>query len=376
MKVAINTLITPAKKIGAGIYLENLLSYYQKIDTKKKYLVFLSSKEPNIFNSPEGNLKKVFFGARAQPSWKLLFWQPVFIFKLLVEKADLYHIPNTSPLLFKSCPTIISILDLQEFYTNKYGNMRGTYRKIINYIAARVADKIITISYNSKKDIVKLLRIPEEKVVVTYLGINPMFRPLDREKCYSKINTKYGLSGSEYIVSVGELHPGKNFVRLIQAFSKIKNNNAPYKLLIVGKKGWRYQDIYAVVEDLDLKNDVIFTNYVPFEELPVLYNGAALYVYPTLYEGFGLPALEAMACGTPLVTSNVSSLSEVVGDGGIFVDPYNVDSLSEAIAKVLSDNNLRSDLIKKGLLQAKKFTWEKTARQTIKVYEEVYNKAI
>jgi len=224
-------------------------------------------------------------------------------------------------------------------------------------------------------DIVKLLRVPEEKVVVTYVGVDPMFRPLDREKCYSKINTKYGLSGSEYIVSVGELHPGKNFVRLIQAFSKIKNNNAPYKLLIVEKKGWRYQDIYTVIEDLDLKNDVIFTDYVPFEELPVLYNGAALCVYPTLYEGFGLPALEAMACGTPLVTSNVSSLPEVVGDGGILVDPYNVDLLSEAIVKVLSDYNLRRDLRKKGLFQAKKFTWEKAARKTLKVYEEVYNKA-
>ena len=375
MKVCINTLVTPSQKIGVGVYIDNLIKYFKKGSGSHEYCWFVSKKEPDIFQLDAPEYSRRSFKVTAQPSWKLIFWQPVFFFQLIFLKADIYHIPNTFPLLFTPRPTIISILDLQEFYTSKYGTIRGLYRKIFNFIAVRVADKIITISHHSKRDIVKLLHVPEEKVAVTYLAIGPEFRPMDKKACHAEINNRYGLSDCEYIVSVGELHPGKNYTRLIRAFSKLKKNKKfPYKLLIAGKKGWNYEEIFNTVNALHLEKEVIFTGYVAAEELPIIYNGATLSVYPSLYEGFGLPPLEAMACGTPLISSNSSSLPEVVGNGGIMVDPYDVDAMAEKIDQVLSDKKKQVELIHKGFQQTKKFSWEKTARETLKIYEEIYHK--
>ncbi len=375
MKVCINTLVTPSQKIGVGVYIDNLIKYFKKGSGSHEYCWFVSKKEPDIFQVDAPEYSRSLFSATAQPAWKLIFQQPVFFLKLLLLKADLYHIPNTFPLWISPCPTVISILDLQEFYTNKYGTLRSLYRKFFNFIAVRVADKVITISHHSKRDIVRLLHVPEEKVAVTYLAIGPAFRPMDKKVCHAQINKRYGLADCEYIVSVGELHPGKNYTRLIRAFSKLKKRKKFfYKLLIVGKKGWNYEEIFNTVSALHLKKEVIFTGYVAAEELPIIYNGATLSVYPSLYEGFGLPPLEAMACGTPLISSNSSSLPEVVGNGGIMVDPYNVDAMAEKIDQVLSDKKKQVDLIHKGFQQTKKFSWEKTAQETLKIYEEIHRK--
>lgn len=143
-------------------------------------------------------------------------------------------------------------------------------------------------------------------------------------------------------------------------------------MLIVGKKGWKYKSIFETVDILNLQKDVIFSDYVPDEYLTLLYNAADLFVYPSLYEGFGLPPLEAMACGTPVITSNTSSLPEVVGDAGVMIDPYDVDGLAKAMFEVLTNEGLREDMRKKGLKRAKLFSWEKTAKETLKIYEEVY----
>ncbi|MCP3872974.1 MAG: glycosyltransferase family 4 protein [Desulfobacteraceae bacterium] len=376
MKIAINTLVTPSKKIGVGIYIDNLLKYFHKIGNQSTYQVLVAKKSADLFDINASHLKKLILPLKAHPSWLQIFWQPFIMLKLLQDKPDVLHIPNTAPLFFKICPTVISILDLQEFYTNKYGRVRGFYRKVINYIAARIADRIITISEHSKQDIIKLLKIPEEKISVTYLSTDSSFRLMDRETCYGFVDERYNLSNHPYIISVGELHPGKNFIRLIQAFAKLKKIQPSYKLIIVGKKGWDYEGIFTAVSQLELDNDVIFTGYVSASELPKLYNGSSLTVFPTLYEGFGLPALEAMACGSPLIAANTSSIPEVVGEAGILVDPYDVDMMAEKMNLVLSDSKLGMGLITKGHEQVAKFSWDKTARDTFSVYEDllVYRK--
>lgn len=374
MNIGINTLATPDKKIGVGRYVDNLLTNFPDLNREDAFTIFVSKRTPEIFNTHGDNFKKALVSFPAQPSVLLAFAQPLFLRQFLRNKIEVVHWVNTMPVLFKVCPTVVTIHDLQEFYTDKYGKVRGLYRKVINFIAARLADRILTASEHSRKDISRLLRVPEEKVVVTYYGVEAAFQLRDRSQCFKRVDTKYRTS-DKYVISVGELHPGKNFVRLIEAFSSLKARSLPHKLVIVGKKGWKYEQIFGAVRGLGLQDEIIFTGYVPEEDLPLLYGGAELCVYPTLYEGFGLPAMEAMACGTPLVASNVSSLPEVVDDAGILFNPYNVDEIAEAIYEVLDNEELRRELIRKGLKRAKKFSWKKTATETLEVYRDVYRES-
>jgi glycosyltransferase involved in cell wall biosynthesis len=217
-----------------------------------------------------------------------------------------------------------------------------------------------------------LFGIPPEKVEVVYLGICENFRPLPEGEVEA-FRKKRGLP-ERFILFVGTIEPRKNLTRLIEAFSLLSPLSplpfpfSPLPLVIVGAKGWLYEEVFAKVEELGLEREVIFPGYIPWGELPLWYNAATIFVYPSLYEGFGLPPLEAMACGTPVIASNASSLPEVVGDAGILVSPGDVDGLAEAMKLLLSDETLREDLSRRGLRRAKGFSWEKTAEKTVQVY--------
>jgi glycosyltransferase involved in cell wall biosynthesis len=230
-------------------------------------------------------------------------------------------------------------------------------------------DMIITVSKSTKKDVIKCLKFPEEKIKVIYNGVDERFKPL---KNYNDVLHKYNIN-PPYILYIGTLEPRKNIPALIKAFYKLKKRGIRHKLVIVGKKGWKYKQIFRVVEDLNLRRDVVFTGYVSYNDLPKFYSAADLFVYPSLYEGFGLPPLEAMACGCPVITSNVSSLPEVVGDAGFIVDPSDIGGLSRTIKELLANDSLRENVIRKGLKRIKEFSWEKTAKESLKVYKEVIN---
>jgi len=176
-----------------------------------------------------------------------------------------------------------------------------------------------------------------------------------------------------YILYLGTLEPRKNVERLIEAFIQLKKKQINEKLLISGIKGWDYQSIFDKVASLGVEKEIIFSGFIPNELIPFLYNGASAFVYPSLYEGFGLPVLEAMACGVPVVTSNVSSLPEVAGDAAILINPYSVDELADGIWRILSDEELRNQCIEKGIERAKSFTWERCAMETMKAFNEVCN---
>jgi len=231
--------------------------------------------------------------------------------------------------------------------------------------------KIISISYSTKRDITEYFKIPEEKIEVIHLGVDEDYKPLPENEI-EKIKQKYNLN-YPFILYVGTLEPRKNIPTLLKAYYKLKKQGLPYKLVITGKKGWKYRNIFELINRLNLQREVVFTGYVPREDLPALYNAADLFVYPSLYEGFGLPPLEAMACGTPVITSNTSSLPEVVGNAGIMVNPYDVNGLAKAMYEVLTNDGLREELRKRGLERAKMLSWKKTAEETLKVYEKVYN---
>jgi len=247
-----------------------------------------------------------------------------------------------------------------------------TWKSSLKFIKNRT-NVMICDSISTKNDCIKLLNIPEKRLRVIPLSADEQYKPLKNKKqIHDELKQEYNID-TPFILFVGTLEKRKNVPTLLKSFYKLKKCKIEHKLVIVGGKGWKYTKIFDLIEELNLKDDVIFTDYVTDEYLVKLYNAADLFVYPSLYEGFGLPPLEAMACGCPVITSNTSSLPEVVGDAGIMIDPNDIDSLTESMHKILTDNELRKEMSRKSLERAGMFSWKKTAKETWDVYEDVLN---
>ncbi len=231
--------------------------------------------------------------------------------------------------------------------------------------SVRKAKQIFTISKSSKDDIIKEYGIPGYKIAVTHPGIRKEISNKKQAISMDNLKSKYKIKG-DYILFVGTLQPRKNIIRLVEAFSKIKSD---VKLVIVGKKGWLYEEILESPKKFDIEDRVKFLDFVPDEDLPLFYKNALCFVLPSLYEGFGLPVLEAMQYGCPVITSNISSLPEVGGDAALYIDPLNVNDIKKNLELIIQNSELRQKLIKKGYEQVKKFSWEKTARETLSALE-------
>jgi len=235
---------------------------------------------------------------------------------------------------------------------------------------ARSAAQVIADSQATKDDLVRHCGTPPEKVTVIYPGRDTTFAPVRDPACLAAVRERYGIA-APYVLYVGTLQPRKNLTGLLDAFASLLHQGRDLYLAIAGKKGWLYEPLFARVRELGLEGRVHFTGYVPQEELPALLSGARLFVLPSLYEGFGLPILEAMACGTPVVCSAVASLPEVAGDAAILVSPHDTTQLVQALARVLDDDALRQQLVQKGLDRATRFSWEQCAQQTLEVLQAV-----
>ena len=247
-----------------------------------------------------------------------------------------------------------------------------TWKSSLKFIKNRT-NVMICDSISTKNDCIKLLNIPEKRLRVIPLSADEQYKPLKNKKqIHDELKSEYKID-TPFILFVGTLEKRKNVPTLLKSFYKLKKCKIEHKLVIVGGKGWKYTKIFDLIEEFNLKGDVIFTDYVSDEYLVKFYNAADLFVYPSLYEGFGLPPLEAMACGCPVITSNTSSLPEVVGDAGIMIDPNDIDSLTESMHKILTDNELRKEMSRKSLERAGMFSWKKTAKETWDVYEDVLN---
>jgi glycosyltransferase involved in cell wall biosynthesis len=237
-------------------------------------------------------------------------------------------------------------------------------------LSARNTQAIIANSENTRQDTMRILGIPPDRIVTTQLGVDQKFRLIDDSVELERVRRKYDLP-ERFILYVGLVEPRKNVPLLIRAYKNLVDQGSALPLVIVGRFGWNYEAVFDQIEKLAIKERMQFTGYVPGEDLPFIYNLASLSVYPTQYEGFGFPALEAMACGVPVITSAVSSLPEIVGDSGILVPPDDEDALTKAIVTVLNNPDLHAELARKGPIRAARFTWEQTAKQTLQVYRQV-----
>lgn len=235
------------------------------------------------------------------------------------------------------------------------------------------ADIIITVSEFSKSEIIQYLGIPEEKIVVMYNGVDlTFFNPNYSNDKIATVAKKYGIT-RDYFLYLGTIEPRKNIQRIIDAYVELKKRrkNIP-QLILAGGKGWLCDSIYKNVKDLNMPEDIIFTGYIAPEDSPLLISGAVTFLFPSLYEGFGTPLIESMACGTPVISANAASMPEVIGDAGLLVNPYEVEEIRESMERILDDDKLRKTLRDKGIERANQFTWDNSAR----VLEKVYNKVL
>lgn len=358
MKIAIDVQTTMGKPTGFGFYVSNLVKNLKNIHSGHKYLLVEPDSEKD-FSTP-----------------KRFFWDQ-FTYPIVAKKygAELLHQPCFSaPFLFKG-PVVITIHDLISmlFPENIPFASRMFYSKWMP-VTYRKATKIITVSQSTKNDVVRLLDIPADKITVIPLAVEDKYQKSIPKIEIEKVKAKYKMVG-DYILHVGTLEPRKNLHFLIDAFAKLiqdkKNDNL--NLVIVGKKGWYFEGLFDLVKKEGLEERVIFTGYVDDEDKPAIYQGAKMFAFPSLYEGFGLPPLEAMASGVPVISSNTSSMPEVVGGAGILINPKDEKAWIDAITLVNTDESKRKSMINANKIQIEKFNWATTARKTIEIYEKAYN---
>lgn len=348
-------------RVGSSEVCFEILVELSKIDRINKYIVYLPSK-------PTGDMPK----ERESWQYKIVPGQRLWTLRALnsavnKDRPDVFWNPtHYSPLMLK-VPQVVTILDVSYKYFPQMFARKDLYKlNLWGKYSVKRASSIITISQASRNDIIKVYNVAPSKVHVVTVGIRDIIKS-DMKK--EEVLEKHAVT-SPYILFVGTIQPRKNITRLIEAFSKIKKSNEELTIVIIGRRGWQFEETLLAPKKYGVEADVKFLENVSDGELPIFYKNAELFVLPSLYEGFGLPILEAMEYGVPVATSNVSSLPEAGGDAAVYFDPTNVDDMVEVIEKVLSSKEVQEKMVKKGYEQIKKFSWEKSAKEVLSVLEE------
>lgn len=353
---------------GPRTYVLNLIDYLLKIDRENEYVIFYNSGE-HLGRFPQAKEVVVPF---ANPATRLFREHLLMAYYYKKERLDIIHNPKSAISLLKPCKTVTTIFDLIPVTnpeTEKW--MARAYWKVQIPIAARYADFVITSSEFAKKEIINRYGTRGDRIKVIPISYNSNCRPIEPGPETEAVKKRYSIP-DKYILYVGTIQPRKNISTLIKAYSSLaKSGRITHKLVITGRKGWLYDPLFELIKNEGMEEKAIFTGFVPDEELPYIYNRADIFVYLSLFEGFGIPPLEAMACGVPVICSNTTSLPEVAGDAGILVAPTDQKAVEEAILKIIQSPSLREEMREKGLIQAGRFSWERTARETLDVYREV-----
>lgn len=381
MKIGIDArFLTHPQLGGFKTYTENLITALAEVDTDNDYVLYLD-------RSPDYNTKlpnRPNFTSHVVPGLLPLLGMPWreqigLARQAARDKLDLLHSPSLSAPLRLTCPLVVTIHDMVWFFPERFSNGRRWsakrelmewYYRLVPQFAARQAAVILTVSQAAKESIVHHLGIAADKVRVTYEAPSPIYRPVDDAQQIEAVRHKYKLT-SEFILAIGSADPRKNLTTLVQAYALLPTTLREwYKLVIVWPHHFLATELAEQVDKLELTSHVQFLKQVTNEDLVLLYNAASLFVFPSLQEGFGLPPLEAMACGTPVVTANNSSIPEVVGDAALLVEAEDIEGMADMMAHVLTRETVRTRLVEKGLKQAARFSREECARQTIAGYRQ------
>jgi glycosyltransferase involved in cell wall biosynthesis len=383
MHIGIDAHAIGAQQGGNETYIRGLIRALAEVDGQNRYTLFLA--EPGAAEEWRNGFVQQFpnFSVRLLPRPTPLVRVPLALaFELRQRppetKIDVLHVQYTAP-PFCPAPVVATIHDLAFEHMPETFTRRGSLQlKLTVRRTAQRAARIATVSEYSRQDLLRTYKLSPEKVAVTYNGIEAHFTPQPTSLNEAdEIRRRFGIS-RDFLLAVGSLQPRKNLVRLIRAYARLRSENSDFRpqLVIVGRKLWLTSEIFAEVRRQHIDylgaEDVILTGYVTDEDLPKLYRAAAAFVYPSLFEGFGLPPVEAMACGTPVVTSNVSSLPEVVGEAALLIDPGDEQDLAAALLRIVNDQPLRTKLSEMGIVQAGKFTWRAAAEKTLQLYRESF----
>jgi len=378
MHVVLDARYLSRTQSGVGHYTQRLIGGLAAIDVANRYTCIvvrdgpgLPVVQPNIECWPTS----ISFEDHLRGDLWLLGYLPVRLRRL---RADVYHGPAVFlPLIKLGYRTVVTVHDLVSFlFPSTVPRKYSLYMRLMTRLAVRSADRIIAVSGATKEDLSRVLGVPDARVAVIHEAVAPEFTVPTTPAAVEAVARRYGIR-APYCLFVGNLEPRKNLARLIEAFALVRARRRSAtgpcpQLVVAGTRGWLYSGIFRAVERHGVTGDIVFTGYVAPADLPALYAGAACFVFPSLYEGFGLPVLEAMAVGTPVVASRVGAIPEVAGDAAILVDAQKAEEIAGAIEAVLDDGGLRRDLAARGRARARRFTWENVARQTLAVYEAVH----
>jgi glycosyltransferase involved in cell wall biosynthesis len=354
MIIALDSQSTIGSKTGIGVYTSNLFNALRCV-----------APEHNYIELNQGTDVRMRLDRR-------LRWQQIEVpRRARAVVADVLHVPGFDAPVWKPCPVVLTVHDLIGFlFPRQFPPVSRFYWSRWLPFTLRFATHIMADSECTRQDIMRLLGVPEARITVVPMGVGPHYQPLTDHDRVQAVRQKYHLP-ARFILFVSTLEPRKGIDTLVEAFARVQSRHSDVELVITGKVGWYTDQFFAQVERLGLKGKIVFTGYVADDDLVALYNAAELLAFPSRYEGFGMPVLEAMACGTPVVCSSSSSLPEVAGDAALLVPPDDSDALAQALGQALEDGVLRQQMRNRGLTQAARFSWEQTARQTLAIYEKV-----
>lgn len=386
MRIGIDarSILNPEKgdAIGVGHYTYQLIRHLLKNDTENEYVIFFDFRvrEKDIKKFTQSNVQIRFYPFSDYKKYLPGAYSEILgAATLQKEDLDVLHVMsehNRIPMTYRG-KTIVTFHDMSMFKIPQcLPSIKRAKNKAVAHLMANRADKIIAVSKSLREDVKKILKVNDEKITVIYSGLDSRF--FDQPKIESdKVLGKYDIT-KKYILFLGTLEPSKNISRLLQSFAQFKKNQKlknsgkfDYQLVLAGKKGWHSDQYQQRIKDLGLIKDVVTTGYVIGDELVPLLKGAEFFVMPSLYEGFGMTVLEAFATKTPAIVSRIASLPELAGNGAHFVDPTNIDEIAEALTIFVEDDNLREQYRVKGLEQAKKFNWDKCAKETLEIYKSL-----
>jgi glycosyltransferase involved in cell wall biosynthesis len=364
------------RNAGSSAYIYHLLQRLPAIPTNHQFFVFTNAGQaalpvvsPTRFCLVGSHFKT------EKPANRVLWEQLGLPVQVARKHLDLVHgTLNVLPLA-RRVPGVVTIHDVSFLlFPDRFLPAKRRYLATFTRWSARGAKRVVVSSRNTGRDVVRLLGVAQERVQVVYLGVEDQLRKQPSAESLQRFREEHDLP-EQFFLYVGTLEPRKNLVRLVEAYAHARRGGVEWPLILAGAKGWMYEEIFQRVQDLQLQAWVRFPGYVLHEELPLWYNAASVFVYPSLYEGFGLPVVEAMACGCPVLTARNSSLPEVAGDAAILVDGEDTMALAGGLMQLAGDDRLRADLRARGLIQSAQYDWDNTAAQMVRVYDSALEEA-
>ncbi|MBA4149180.1 MAG: glycosyltransferase family 4 protein [Verrucomicrobia bacterium] len=377
MRIGISTSMIQRGKTGIGQYLFALLRAFKKYTDQHEFVLFILEEDLPLFDFVDGKMKIVPIAEKFRSAVKNILWHQTELPRLAGKlKLDVLHIPSYRRLLWQQpCALVATIHDLAPFHlANKYDWKRMFYGRVVVKRLAHRQHEIIAISQNTARDVAHFFEVPSERITVVHNGVDhERFQPGSKEAARKVIADKHGIKSPFFLYMARLEHPAKNHVRLIEAFNLFKLQTGSDWHLVFGGSDWHgAEEIHKKIKASPLTSHIRSLGFVPDNDLPTLYRAADCFVYPSLFEGFGLPPIEAMACGCPVISSARGSLAEVVGNSAIIIDPENVAQMRQELAGVAADADLRENLSRTGLEHAKLFNWHHAAEKTLQIYSRAF----